>query len=288
MTTRRETRPGRQAGSGRVCRPPRRAPGRSELLAQPDRALRTASAGGCRPGTSLRFANPSPRASRVRNKRSVRLALFIAFLLLPALSLFRGRSQGLYALVDTSKGRIIPRLPHEKAPVRSANFVALARGSAQTRTREQARELAERILARARRGEDFAELAPTYSDSPSAREGGWIGQIARGMTVPALDHAAFPLEIDEVSNVTSTPGGFRFSNASGKQAAVLRMGMTPQRRSRSRERRTRGSRKASLFRGDPGGRCPRSIERGHRGCPYMNPSFIARLKPNFSIGDSLQ
>jgi hypothetical protein len=84
-----------------------------------------------------------------------------------------------------------------------------ARGSAQTRTREHARELAEQILARARRGEDFAELARIYSDSPSAREGGRIGEIARGMTVPAFDHAAFSLEIDEISKVTPTPGGFQ-------------------------------------------------------------------------------
>jgi hypothetical protein len=84
-----------------------------------------------------------------------------------------------------------------------------ALGSTQTRTEEEAKDLAQRIRRRAEKGEEFAGLAREYSDSASAREGGWIGEIARGATVPAFDHAAFSLKVDEISRVTRVPGGFQ-------------------------------------------------------------------------------
>ena len=81
--------------------------------------------------------------------------------------------------------------------------------STQTRTREEAKELAEQILREARKGGNFADLAREYSDSTSAKEGGRIGEIARGTTVPAFDHAAFALKVDEISNVTLSPSGYQ-------------------------------------------------------------------------------
>jgi cyclophilin family peptidyl-prolyl cis-trans isomerase len=84
-----------------------------------------------------------------------------------------------------------------------------AGGSTQVRSKEEARELAETILKRAKAGEDFADLARAYSDSESAKKGGLIGEIAKGMTVPAFDHAAFRLKVNEISEVTPTPAGFQ-------------------------------------------------------------------------------
>ncbi len=81
--------------------------------------------------------------------------------------------------------------------------------STQIRTREEARELAEQILRKVQKGEDFADLAREYSDSISAKEGGRIGEIVRGTTVPAFDHAAFALKVDEISNVTLSPSGYQ-------------------------------------------------------------------------------
>jgi cyclophilin family peptidyl-prolyl cis-trans isomerase len=84
-----------------------------------------------------------------------------------------------------------------------------AHESTQTRSREDARGLAEQLLKRARQGEDFAALAREHSDSASAGDGGLIGEMARGMTVPAFDHAAFSLEVGEISNVTLSPSGYQ-------------------------------------------------------------------------------
>ena len=84
-----------------------------------------------------------------------------------------------------------------------------AEGSTKSRTKEEARGLAETILKRAEAGEDFTNLAQAYSDSESAKKGGLIGEIAKKMTVPAFDHAAFRLKVNEISAVTPTPAGFQ-------------------------------------------------------------------------------
>jgi parvulin-like peptidyl-prolyl isomerase len=113
--------------------------------------------------------------------------------------------------IDTSTGfMVFRRVPLELIQVRHI-LVSYqgAYGSTQTRTQEEARELAEQIVRKARKGEDFAKLAQEYSDSTSAKDGGLIGEIARGTTAPAFDHAAFGLEVNEISNVTLSPGGYQ-------------------------------------------------------------------------------
>ncbi len=52
---------------------------------------------------------------------------------------------------------------------------------------DQAREL----LARARDGEDFAELARRYSECPSGKAGGDLGWFGKGQMVRAFEDAAF-------------------------------------------------------------------------------------------------
>ncbi len=113
--------------------------------------------------------------------------------------------------VDTPRGfMVFKRVQLELIEVRHILISYQgAHGSTQTRSQEEARELVEQILRRAREGEDFAGLARDYSDSTSAKEGGRIGEIARGMTVPAFDHAAFALKVHEISNVTLSPGGYQ-------------------------------------------------------------------------------
>ena len=124
---------------------------------------------------------------------------------------FRLRTGQVSDPIDTSKGfMVFRRIPLDLIEVRHI-LIAYegAQGSTQTRTREEARELAERILSDARKGEDFARLAREYSDSTSAKDGGLIGEIARGTTVPAFDHAAFSLDVNEISNVTLSPAGYQ-------------------------------------------------------------------------------
>jgi len=84
-----------------------------------------------------------------------------------------------------------------------------AEGSNQTRTKAEARTVAETVLNKAQDGEEFAELARKYSDSDSAKDGGLIGEIARNMTIPVFEQVSFSLKVNEISDVTPTPAGFQ-------------------------------------------------------------------------------
>jgi peptidyl-prolyl cis-trans isomerase SurA len=58
-------------------------------------------------------------------------------------------------------------------------------------------------------GEDFAELAKTYSDDfASARVGGDLGWTKRGKFVPEFEAAAYNLDEDEISEIVESPFGF--------------------------------------------------------------------------------
>lgn len=78
-----------------------------------------------------------------------------------------------------------------------------------TRTRDEARARAEQVLARARRGDDFAALAREMSDEPRAQtSGGDLGRFGRGQMVPAFETAVFALRAGQTSEIVETPFGF--------------------------------------------------------------------------------
>lgn len=74
---------------------------------------------------------------------------------------------------------------------------------------EEARKRAEDLLARARKGEDFAELARRYSDDIATREkGGDLGFFSHGTMLEAFEQAAFKLKSGEISDVVRTEAGY--------------------------------------------------------------------------------
>jgi NIMA-interacting peptidyl-prolyl cis-trans isomerase 1 len=77
-----------------------------------------------------------------------------------------------------------------------------------TRTKDEARQRADELLARLRAGSDFAELARAESDSPSAPRGGDLGSVTAQRLEPTFAAAAFALEPGETSAVVETPFGF--------------------------------------------------------------------------------
>lgn len=77
-----------------------------------------------------------------------------------------------------------------------------------TRTKEEARQRADELLARLRGGGDFAELARAESDSPSAARGGDLGSFSAGRMESTFAAAAFALGPGETSGVVETPFGF--------------------------------------------------------------------------------
>lgn len=80
--------------------------------------------------------------------------------------------------------------------------------SSQERSKDEALQLAEELLAQINGGKDFAEVARTNSDGPSAPQGGMLGEFPRGMMVPEFDEAVFALQPNSVSGIVETAFGY--------------------------------------------------------------------------------
>lgn len=88
-----------------------------------------------------------------------------------------------------------------------------------------AKAKAQKILDEIRKdnGKNFAQLAKKYSDDPgSAAEGGELGWIKRGTTVPAFQHIAFSQQPGQISGLVRTQFGFHIIQTEAKQAAHLK------------------------------------------------------------------
>ncbi len=76
------------------------------------------------------------------------------------------------------------------------------------RSKEEAQKLASQIAARAKKGEDFAELAKKHSEGPSAPRGGQLNEFSRQQMVKPFADAAFALKVGQISDPVETPFGF--------------------------------------------------------------------------------
>jgi peptidyl-prolyl cis-trans isomerase D len=87
-----------------------------------------------------------------------------------------------------------------------------------------ARKKAEDVLKEVRAGGDFARLAEKYSEDPgSAKQGGSLGWIGRGRTVPEFEKAAFSLAKGQTSDLVKSSYGFHIIRVEDKQDAHLKL-----------------------------------------------------------------
>jgi parvulin-like peptidyl-prolyl isomerase len=97
-------------------------------------------------------------------------------------------------------------LDAEKATVR--HILLMTKGKSE-QEKKQIRNKMEGILKKARSGEDFAELARTYTEDPGSKNnGGLYKDFTRGTMVKPFEDAAFSVPIGEISDIVETQYGY--------------------------------------------------------------------------------
>lgn len=99
------------------------------------------------------------------------------------------------------------RADYERPPTAVLRYVEFPK-IASPADEEDLRTFIADLAAVARDGEDFAELAKTYSQGPSGPNGGDLGWFGRGQMVEEFENAAFALRVGEVSEPVKTQFGY--------------------------------------------------------------------------------
>jgi peptidyl-prolyl cis-trans isomerase D len=87
----------------------------------------------------------------------------------------------------------------------------------------EAQHRAEDLLAQLKNGASFDDLAKKYSEDPgSAKQGGSLGWIGRGQTVPEFEKVAFSLPKGQMSGVVKSSYGFHIIRVDDKQEAHVK------------------------------------------------------------------
>jgi peptidyl-prolyl cis-trans isomerase D len=101
-------------------------------------------------------------------------------------------------------------------------LIAVPQG-ADAKTDAAAKAKAEDLLKQIRGGANFAELAQKNSDDPGSKaQGGELGWLDRGKTVPEFDKAAFSLPVGQTSDIIKTQFGYHILQVEDKKTAHMR------------------------------------------------------------------
>jgi peptidyl-prolyl cis-trans isomerase D len=88
---------------------------------------------------------------------------------------------------------------------------------------DAARAKAEAVLKQVKTGGNFSDLAKQYSEDPgSAKNGGSLGWIGKGRTVPEFEKAAFSLPKGGTSDLVQSSYGFHIIHIDDKQDAHVK------------------------------------------------------------------
>ena len=104
--------------------------------------------------------------------------------------------------------------PEAQATVSASHILVAYAGALRAdpsikRTKEEAQKRAASLVARAKKGEDFAKLADSASDDPSAKMNhGALGSFTKERMVKPFSDAAFALKPGEIAGPVETPFGF--------------------------------------------------------------------------------
>ena len=105
--------------------------------------------------------------------------------------------------------------------IRTSHILIKVPGGATEEQDRMAKQRAVTILARVKKGEDFAKLAKENSMDDSASRGGDLGFTPRGQLVAEYEDAAFNLPADGVSDLVRTQFGYHIIKVTEKKKEGL-------------------------------------------------------------------
>ena len=102
-----------------------------------------------------------------------------------------------------------PEKFQEPEAVRASHILIRTPDATDEAQKKKAKAEATAVLAELKKGGDFAALAKQHSqDAGSAANGGDLGFVPRGQTVPVFEQAAFALKPGQLSGVVESPYGY--------------------------------------------------------------------------------
>jgi len=117
--------------------------------------------------------------------------------------------------IEVSEQEIIDNYTGVKSV--SARHILLKTPDQSDSAKQSAYNKAKEVLAQAKSGQDFAELAEKYSEGPSAKNGGDLGQFQSGDMVQPFEEAAFKLKVGEISDIVETRFGYHIIKVYDKE-----------------------------------------------------------------------
>lgn len=110
-----------------------------------------------------------------------------------------------------------PDMFKQSEQVKASHILIKVKPDATQAEQDEALKKIKEIQAKQKKGEDFAELAKTYSECPSSSKGGDLGYFGRGQMVPPFEAAAFALKPGEVSDIVKTEFGYHLIKVTDKK-----------------------------------------------------------------------
>jgi peptidyl-prolyl cis-trans isomerase C len=112
-----------------------------------------------------------------------------------------------------------PQLFQQPERVKASHILIKVDEGASEEQKAEARKKIKEVQQKVQKGEDFAELAKTYSEGPSAPRGGDLDFFGRGQMVKPFEDAAFSMESNETSDIVETKFGYHLIKVVDKQPA---------------------------------------------------------------------
>ena len=110
-----------------------------------------------------------------------------------------------------------PEFFKQPEQVRASHILIKVDENASETQKTEAHKKIKEVQQKLQKGEDFATLAKTYSEGPSAPGGGNLGYFRRGQMVKPFEDAAFKLKAGETSDIVETPFGYHLIKVFDKQ-----------------------------------------------------------------------